>query len=137
VIVDHNSTRYEQNVFHMDTDNPDHIDIKLTHTGLSGQLRFQDETLIEDGALDQIVFNIEFEDGDFYLDDINDVPFEDSFRQYVIYFPVSFINEGGKRRNDRTEWIRPKVLDQDAWPLIFKPPTMRVEISTLLDADSA
>ena len=96
-------------MFHIDTDTPDFFWIKLTHSGFSGQLRFQDEVLIEEGALDQIVFNIEGVDYD--LDDINDVPFEDSFRHYVVYFPLSFINDGEKPTSSRHGWITPKVID--------------------------
>ena len=133
-IIDHNTTRYEQNVFHIDTDKPDFIDIKLTHSGFTGQLRFKDEALIESGALDQIVFNIEGVNYD--VDDINDVPFEDSFRQYVCYFPISVVRDDEDRRTERHGWITPTVRDQDTLPLIFKPPTMQIIFTTILDDES-
>ena len=65
------------------------------------------------------------------------MPFEDSFRHYVVYFPLSFINDGEKPTSSRDGWITPKVLDQDTLPLIFKPTTMKFTLTTLLDDESA
>lgn len=97
--------------------------IQTTHIGFAGELRFDDETVLEE-ALDIIALKV-FGDDKLRLEpeEVREVPYEDLFRHYRAYVPIEHLPS-----IITTFSVEPISLDPDNFPLVFKPPKREVTL---------
>ena len=96
---------------------PEVTEIKTTHVAFGGELRFEDEVILED-FLDtpESIELRAFEDARQEVEDIDDVPFEPLFRKYKSYIAIEHLPDVVT-----TFTVEPISTDPLNLPLVFKP----------------